>query len=74
MKTIQQVMEKSVEIRKDVTDAVVRALNGWGEDVDKLRVLGYLGEAMMALAEEELKILKLRDENEKRHKIQVVVH
>lgn len=74
MKELNEIRNKAIAVHDVVKEAVERALAGWGDDTDKLRVLGYCGEAMMELAEHELKILKLRDETEGQRKIMVAVH
>lgn len=73
MKTTTEVREAAVRARKKVEEALVEALRGWGDVTDQLRVMGYVGEAMMNMAESELKVIQLAEEAEK-PKIQVAVH
>ena len=72
-KTQNNIRNKAIDVRKEVERALVEALRGYGDISDQLRVMGYVGEALMNMAESELKIIQLADEADK-PKIQVAVH
>lgn len=64
-KSTREVMQKASELkgpavewfRKNLTDE-------FGNLVDQLRVVGYLGQMLMELAEEELKLIKVQSETD----------
>lgn len=63
MKSTADVKRKAGELKAPFVEFMRRELGDFGDEVDQLRVLGYLSEAMMKLAETELTALKLLREN-----------
>jgi hypothetical protein len=61
-KTTQEVLEKAAALKPDIVEFWKRALDGWGDEVDQLRVLGHASQAMVDLAQSELEEIKLQEE------------
>jgi hypothetical protein len=64
-KTTQEVLAKAVQSKGDLVEFFKKLLNGWGDEVDQLRVFGHMCQAGVDLAQAELEQLKLQDEQEK---------
>jgi hypothetical protein len=64
-KTTDEILQKALSLKPDVVEFWRKALDGWGDEVDQLRVLGHASQAMVDLAQSELDELKLQDELEK---------
>ena len=72
MKTQNQVRKKAAELQGPLTEFFRKHLtSAYGDEVDQLRVVGYLGELMMNMAECELTAIKLQMEMEDRRRIVV---
>ncbi len=65
MKSTAEVRRRAGEMKGAFVEFMRRELGEFGDEVDQLRVLGYLCEAMMKLAETELTALKLQRDGEK---------
>ncbi len=65
MKSTAEVRRRAGEMKEPFVAFMRRELGDFGDEVDQLRVLGYLCEAMIKLAETELTALKLLDDHEK---------
>ena len=65
MKSTAEVRRRATELQEPFVAFMRRELGDYGEVPDQLRVLGYLCEAMMKLAETELTALKQLDDVEK---------
>jgi hypothetical protein len=65
MKSTADVKRRAGELKEPFVEFMRKELGDFGEVVDQLRVLGYLCEAMMKLAETELIALKLLDDHER---------
>lgn len=63
-KTTEEVLAKAAALKPDIVEFWKKALDGWGDEVDQLRVLGHAAQAMVNLAQAELDELKLQDELE----------
>lgn len=55
------VRRKAIELRDNMIHFFKRELEGFGNLADQLRVMGYVGEAMISMAETELALLKAQD-------------
>lgn len=71
-KDTQEILTKAVQLKGDFVEFFRKALDGWGDLVDQLRVMGHMCQSGVDLAQAELEELKLQDEEEKRSKIRVV--
>lgn len=65
MKSTAEVRRRAAEMKAPFVEFMRKELGEFGEEADQLRVLGYLCEAMMKLAETELSALKLLGDQEK---------
>ena len=65
MKSTAEVQRRAAEMKAPFVEFMRRELSEFGDEVDQLRVLGYLCEAMMKLSETELTALKLMRDAEK---------
>ena len=62
MKSTAEVRKRATELQEPFVTFMRRELGGFGEVADQLRVMGYLCEAGLEMAETELKVLKMRDD------------
>ena len=70
-KTTEQILEQAAKMKGEIVEFLKQHLNGYGNLVDQLRVMGYLGQAMVDMANNELTKLKLMNEEEEKAKIRV---
>jgi hypothetical protein len=70
-KTTEQILEQAAKMKSTVTEVLKRNLEGFGNLIDELRTVGHLGQAMVDMANNELRVLKLADEEDKKAKIRV---
>ena len=70
-KNTEEVLTKAIQLKPDFVEFFKKALDGWGDLVDQLRVMGHMCQAGVDLAQAELEQLKLQDEQEKRSKIHI---
>jgi len=70
-KTTNNVREQAAKMQGPLTAFLKQHLGEYGNLVDQLRVVGWLGQAMVDLANAELMALKLQDEAEKKAEIRV---
>lgn len=68
-KTTQEILTKAIQSKGDFVEFFKKLLDGWGDEVDQLRVMGHMCQAGVDLCQAELDQLKLQDEQEKRQKI-----
>lgn len=73
-KTQNQVRRKALELHAEYVGFMREYLEGWGNLVDQLRVLGNLGAAGVEMAEAELTLIKLQDDREEKTKIVTALH
>jgi hypothetical protein len=64
-KSTDEILAKVASLKPDVVEFWKRALDGWGDEVDQLRVLGHASQAMVDLAQNELEELKMQEDAEK---------
>ena len=62
MATINAIKNKAFAMEEPFREFMAKHLTGWGSLADQLRVMGYLCEAGLEMAETELKVLKMRDD------------
>ena len=70
-KTTEQILEQAAKMKSTVIEVLKRNLEGFGNLIDELRTVGHLGQAMVDMANNELRVLKLADEEDKKAKIRV---
>ena len=70
-KTTEQILEQAAKMKGEIVEFLKQHLNGYGNLIDQLRVMGYLGQAMVDMANNELTKLKLMNEEEEKAKIRV---
>jgi hypothetical protein len=71
-RSIEEVRKKAAELQEPLTEFFRRALtSGYGDEVDQLRVVGYLCQLMMEMVERELSAIKLQEEMEGKRRIVV---
>lgn len=70
-KTQNNVRQQAISMKAAMVEFLQRHLMGYGNVVDQLRVMGYLGQAMVEMAEGELRAIKMADEAEEKAKIKV---
>ncbi len=63
-KTINEVRLQAGKMKAPMVRFLDGHLRGFGNVVDQLRVMGWLGQAMVDMANSELAALKLQDEAE----------
>ena len=68
-KTTEEVLTKAIQLKPDFVDWMRKHLDGWGDEVDQLRVFGHMCQAGVDLAQHELVELKMQDEMEKKIKV-----
>ena len=61
-KSTDEILQKAASLKHDLVEFWRKALDGYGDEVDQLRVLGHASQAMVALSQSELEQLKLQDE------------
>lgn len=61
-KTTQEVLEKAAALKGEQVEFWKKVLDGWGTEVDQLRVLLHCSNAMHDLAVAELEEIKLQEE------------
>jgi len=72
MKTQNQIRKKAADMKAPLVEFFRKHLtSAYGDEVEQLRVVGYLCEMMMEMAESELQALKLLREMEDRRRIVV---
>ena len=64
-KTTNNVRLQAGKMKLPMTEFLKAHLRDYGNLVDQLRVMGWLGQAMIDMAHSELMALKLQDEAEK---------
>ena len=70
-KTQNNVHQQALKMNVEMTEFLREKLAGYGNLVDQLRVMGYLGQAMVDMANSELTQIKLANEAEKKAEIKV---
>ena len=70
-KTYNNVHQQALRMKTDIVEFLREKLAGYGNLVDQLRVMGYLGQAMVDMSNSELTQIKLADEAEKKAEIKV---
>ena len=73
-KTANNVMHQGRELQADLVEFLRKRLERYGNLVDQLRVLGYLGQAMVDMANSELMQIKLQDDMEEKGRIVTALH
>lgn len=64
-KSTREVMQKAAELKGPLVEwARGHLTSGFGNEIDQLRVVGYLCERVMELVETELRVLKVQGEEE----------
>jgi len=72
MKTQNQVRKKAAELQGPLTEFFRKHLtSAYGDEVDQLRVVGYLCEIVQGMVEVELKTIKIQMEMEDKRRIVV---
>jgi CMP-2-keto-3-deoxyoctulosonic acid synthetase len=64
-KSTDEILQKAMSLKADQVEFWRKALDGWGDEVDQLRVLGHASQAMVDLAQNELDAIKLQEDLEK---------
>ena len=70
-KTTEQILEQAAKMKGEIVEFLKQHLEGFGNLIDELRTVGHLGQAMVDMANNELRMLKLADEEDKKAKIRV---
>jgi hypothetical protein len=70
-KTQNNVLNQAAKMKDGMVNFLKTNLEGYGNLVDQLRVVGHLGQAMVDMANSELLALKLQHEAEERAKIRI---
>jgi hypothetical protein len=65
-KDLKDVQRKAIDLREVLIRVFKRELGEFGNLADQLRVLGYCAEAMLTMAETELRLLKAQGDAEGR--------
>jgi cell division septal protein FtsQ len=73
-KTANNVMNQGRELQADLVDFLRKRLERYGNLVDQLRVLGYLGQALVDMANSELTQIKLQDDMAEKTRIVPALH
>ena len=68
-KSTEEILRKAVQMKPDFVEYMRKQLDGFGDVVDQLRVLGHLGQAMVDLSQDELSQIKLQMDEEARSKL-----
>jgi hypothetical protein len=70
-KTLNNVQNQVAKMKGPIIAFLKTHLDTYGNLIDQLRVMGYLGQAMVDMANTELVLLKMQDEAEDRAKVKV---
>ena len=70
-KTTDQIREKAAKMKGPMVAFLKQHLGNFGDLIDQLRVMGWLGQGMVDMANQELAALKMQEEAEKPPQIKV---